>query len=363
MSKPSPRKQKKQKERERQNRTKKLAFDKRWLVHARKAEYSLKYPGFRFDTTNGDPALVELVKNAVAQINFEDESVFLPWEAQIYRIIKQGGWNAGEAALKQMLAEAKQQGVEGTEKGEVTFSVHLGQVVFDLIGEAELEKYLPFNDVAFAYRGGDVFGRFDSLLHAKGTGGTVYYSRKKPTIEIDGEKKIVAFSRHAIDQTCNRIKPNRKTYAAVGDLFGFFSYCVYFERCDLDRGQLGFTFYDRCGKAPFWQRHYVTAVLGEENIVPGMGECYYRVGYCPAIIEGDFIKAKTLLYPGFAATPEYGAIQRSSLSRQEKQEMIEKVKHLDADYLIRDGLGLIKWFHDNGVPQVVQLRQPVFDYK
>ena len=94
-----------------------------------------------------------------------------------------------------------------------------------------------------------------------------------------------------------------------------------------------------------------------------MGKCYYRIGYCPAIIEGEFIKAKTLLYPGFASTPEYAAILRSSLSRRDKQEMIKKATRLDADCLMQDGLGLIKWFHDNGVPQVVQLPQPVFVYE
>jgi len=307
---------------------------------------------------------VELVKKAVAQINFDDESVFPPWEAEVYRVIAQVGFKAGSDALQKALNEAREQGIEGTQLGEVYFEMNLGQAVFDLIGEADLDKYLPLNDVTFAFRGCDVFGRFDTLLHAKGSGGAVYYSRKRPTIEIDGEKKIVAFSKHAIDRICDRIKPNRKTYAAVGDLFSFLNYCVYFERCDLDGGQLGFTFYDTCGKPPFWQHRYITDVLGEENVIPGMGECYYRVGYCPAIIEGDFIKAKTLLYPGFAATPEYGAILRSSLSRREKQEMIEKVKHLDAECLWKsDDLSLIKWFHDNGVPQVVQLRQPVFDYK
>ena len=54
---------------------------------------------------------------------------------------------------------------------------------------------------------------------------------------------------------------------------------------------------------------------------------------------------------------------KSSLSRKEKQAMIEKTKHLDADTLYSSqDFSLIKWFHDNGVPQVVQLRQPVFIY-
>ena len=215
MSKPSPRKQKKQQERHRQNRTKKLAADQRQLLRARKAEYKEKYPTFRFDTKNGDPAFVEVVKKAVAQVNFEDESVFPKWEAEIYRIIKQGGWSAGWAALREMLADAEERGVEGTEKGEVAFAIHLGQVVFDLIGEAELEKYVPFNDVAFGFPRGDVVARFDSLLRAKGPGGTVYYSRKRPTIEIDGERKIVAFSKHAIERTCSMSA--KRTCGASGD--------------------------------------------------------------------------------------------------------------------------------------------------
>ena len=361
MSKPSPRKQKKQKERQRHDKAKKLVADQRQLLQARRSEYAQKYPGFRFDTRNGDPAFVEVVKKAVAQINFDDRDIFQGWEAEVYRAIRQGGWKAGDAALKQIMGGAKEQGVKGTEAGKVSFVLHLGQAVFDLIGEAELEKYLPFNDVAFSFQRGDVFGRFDSLLHAKGSGGTVYYSRKRPTIEIDGENKVVAFSKHAIEATCKRIKPRWRTYAVLGDLFGFLNHCVYFERSDLDRGQLGFTFYDGCGQPLFWQHRYIVDVLGEENVVPGMGECYYRIGYCPSIIEGGFIKAKTLLYPGYTPTPEHNAILRSSLSYGEKQDMIEMAKHLDAEHLFQSNdLSLIKWFHENGVPQVVQLRQPVY---
>ena len=149
----------------------------------------------------------------------------------------------------------------------------------------------------------DISVKFGSLLHAKGSGGTVYYSRKKPKIEIDGKKKIVAFSRHAIERICERIKSNRKTYGGVGDLFAFLSHCVYFERCDLGE-QLAFTLYDISGDPPCIEHLYVEEVLGRENVDPAKGKCYYRLGYFPAVIEGDFIKAKTLLFPGFASTPE-----------------------------------------------------------
>ncbi|MGO8749559.1 MAG: hypothetical protein ACLQNE_26680 [Thermoguttaceae bacterium] len=221
MSKPSPRKQKKQKERQRQEKAKKLAADKRQLLLARKSEYAEKYPGFRFDTANGDPEFVEVVKKAVAQINFDDESVFPPEEAEIYRRMKREGANRALSILEQAMAKAKE---EGTQPADAYFCVSLDQAVFDLIGEAELLKYIPFNDVRFFQVGHHILVTFDSLLRTKGSGGTVYYSRKKPTIEIDGEKKLVAFSKHAIDRMCDRIKTHWKMYEALGDLFGFLTY-------------------------------------------------------------------------------------------------------------------------------------------
>jgi hypothetical protein len=129
----------------------------------------------------------------------------------------------------------------------------------------------------------------------------------------------------------------------------------------LDEGQLGFTFYSTCGAPLFAQYRYVTDVLGEDNVDPARGPCYYRVGYCPSVIEGDFIKAKTLLLPGFSSTPEHSAVRASSLTRQEKEQMLRKAEHLDAISLYESGdFSLIKWYHDHGVPQVVQMQQTVF---
>lgn len=121
-----------------------------------------------------------------------------------------------------------------------------------------------------------------------------YYSKRKPTIEIDGQQKIVGFSEHAVLQTCDRIAPRWKTYAGLGDVFPFFNNCVYFERSDLYPDQLGFTFYNRCFPR-FWSYFYVHELFPEETAETN--DYYFRVGYCPAVISGDFIKAKTLLFP------------------------------------------------------------------
>jgi hypothetical protein len=234
--------------------------------------------------------------------------------------------------------------------------------VIDRIPAGKREQLLPMNDVLFAPRGWEIYVVFRRLLRAKGPGGTIYYSRRQPTLEINGTPKVVAFSKHAIARTCERLKPRWKSsYAALGDVFAFFDQCMYFERCDLHRGQLAFTFYDEC-KQGFVAFRYVEDVLGLENLDPKSGKPYHRVGYCPAVIDGDFIKGKTLLFPGYASTPEYNAILRSSLSYAEKRQMTEKAKRLDSETLYTSqDFRLIKWFHDNGVPQVVHLHGRVFD--
>jgi len=348
---------KKRKRRERDNRRQRLFEAERRRDRERHRAYRDRYPEFLFDTTNGDAEFVEVVKTAMRTINFDDASVFQPWEMELYRTLKRDGTRA---VMDRLLLVKLDDSVTGR-LAQSHFLVNLGHTVLSRIPESERERYLPINDVMFLPHSHHIRVIFRCLLKAKGQNGTVYYSRRKPTLEIDRVPKIVAFSRHAIDRICERIKPRWKThYAALGDVFAVFDQCMYFERCDLRGGQLGFTFYDGC-QPGFVQYCYVKKVLGEENLDPKAGRPYYRVGYCPAVIEGDFIKATTFLFPGYSATPEYGRLLHSSLPWPEKRSLVESMTVLDAEKLYdSQDFGLIKWFHDHGVPQVVQLQQEVF---
>ena len=295
------------------------------------------------------------MRKALATINFEDRTIFKSWEQELYRMMKQQGMQAVWGRLRLLQMECREAGRPEGRMAEAHFIFNLGQAVFDRIPVSQREAYLPFNDVMLVPHGQRIDVIFRSLLTAKGRGGTVYYSRRRPTLEIDGVPRIVAFSRHAIERTCERLRPRWKiSYAALGDAFAYFDQCMYFERSDLRSGQLAFTFYDEC-KEGYVQRWYVDDVLGEEDLDPRAGKPYYRIGYCPAVIEGDFIKATTLLFPGYRGTPEHDAILRSSLPRTTKQEMIDRTSHLDAVTLYENhDLSLIRWFHEHGVPQVVQ---------
>lgn len=352
---------KKQKKRERDNRRQKLADQNRRAEHERRRAYRIRYPEFRFDTANGDPGFVQTVKKALATISFEDTTIFAPWETELYRMLKREGSKAVADAVRFLKMECYEEGDATGQAVEHQFYFGLGQAVLDRIPKALRDSYLPINDVRFVPRANRIQVIFRSLLREKGPGGTIYYSRRKPTLEIDGTPKVVAFSIHAIRQACERLKPRGKTsYAALGDAVALFDQCIYFERCDLYDGQLAFTFYDQCVPG-YVQQWYVDDVLGEENVDRRAGKPHYRLGYCPAVIEGDFIKAKTLLFPGYASTPEYGAILQSDLSWPEKRELIDQARDLTSKILYdSQDLSPIKWFHDHGVPQVVHLDRPTF---
>jgi hypothetical protein len=89
----------------------------------------------------------------------------------------------------------------------MAFLCRLGQTVFSLIPEVELRKWIPYHDVQILPGGLKILVLFRSLLTAKGRGGTIYYSRFKPTVEINGQSKIVGFSQHAIERICERVVP------------------------------------------------------------------------------------------------------------------------------------------------------------
>jgi hypothetical protein len=134
-------------------------------------------------------------------------------------------------------------------------------------------------------------------------------------------------------------------------VFALFYQCRRFEPCELHAGrQVGFTLFD-ISAGGYFSGHIAEQVLGR----PGQKHCYYRVGYCPVVVEGDFAKATTLLYPGYCGTPEYGLILRSSLDNAARTRLISTASDMSRGILEQTGdFTLTKWFHDNGVAQIIE---------
>jgi hypothetical protein len=352
------RQQAKRKERER-----KKTKAKGYAAEAkRKQRRRDRYPKIRFDTKNGDPEFVDAVRTALASIDFEDRTLFTKLDRRFHQQVRSNGF---AAAMKTVFL-AQQQVHEQSEQLQVPYHsllpLKFGSVLLEQIPETVRRRLMPYNDVLARFEGRDLVLRFSSMWSMGGGNGTIYFSRRKPTVKLEGNERIVAFSRHAIERICERLKPDYIQYASAGDIHAFFNNCIYFEPVTLHGNQPAFALYDFCYDDSFASyQTYVKGVLGEENLDPSLGKAYYKVGYCPVAFEGNFAKAKTFLYPGYKGTPEYGLIRNADLSRSERNELFEATENLDGYQVLLNGKhDTIKWFHDNGVPQVVQFKHTVF---
>jgi len=355
MSKPSKhrdekRKKRSQKTKEKNERhSKKVKLIKR--IESEREKYVRDYPEFKFKPNNAPNGFVELIQRAVSKINFNDPEQFSDFERLRLR---KSTLTPDERAILALDPNSK----HGFFSSLTQQSTLIGQKVFDLVPDDELRSWIPVHDVQFLEKGSDILVQFCSLERAKVNGSTIYYSRHKPTLEVDSENYIIGWTRHAIERVCERLTVCWYTYAGLGDAFAFFDQCLYFEKCNLYGDQLAFTFFD-FPTFPGMIKHEITKSIFGSGF-SGFN-CYGRVGYCPVVIEDGFAKAKTLLVPGYKATPEYSLIHNSNLNYQEKQALYQKTEQLTLAQLFetRD-FSVLKWFHENGVPQVIQTDEQLY---
>lgn len=349
MSKPSKRRDERRNKRTQKTKeknethNKKVQFLKR--IESEKEQYDRDYPKFKYKINNAHNGFVELIKSAINKINFNDPKQFTVYERLRLR---KSRLTSEEREILAQDPNSK----HGFPASLTHQALLIGQKVFDFIPEDELRKWIPIHDVQFLEMGSEILVQFCSLEQEKVNGGTIYYSRYKPTLEVDSQNYIIGWTRHAIERVCERLTVSWYSYAGLGDAFAFFDQCLYYEKCKLHDNQLAFTFYDFPTFPGMIKHEIIKHILGSN--ISGLG-CHGRVGYCPAVIEEGFIKAKTLLVPGYKTTPEYNLIRNSNLSYQEKQGLIRKTEQLSLAKLAetRD-FSILKWFHDRGVPQVMQ---------
>ena len=323
-----------------------------------------QYPHVIIDPTNGDPEFVRLVTEANAEIRFDDPELFPEFEQIFYKELRKNGDTKALDIINQASKILVAEGQDVARFLEVHVTTNYGTQLLKRIPEDTLKRFLPYNDVFVIPAGQHLYLKFSSMLSQRGPHGTVFFSRLKPKVTFDEKSWIVAFSRHAIEQICNRLNPRYLSYGAAGDIHGFFSAQTYFEPVRLCDGQFAFVLYDSCANPTFANYNtYVEQILGEENLNPSLGTPHYVVGYCPVAFEGEFAKAQSFLYPGYNNTPECGLIQSAKVTDNERRRLFGKTKNLTAeDVIVNDNTEIIKWFHENGVPQVKLFKHDIFDF-
>jgi hypothetical protein len=319
-----------------------------------------RFPEIRIHPTDAPTSLVDAIRTAVKQIRLSHAGFLNPADRDFFRDARRLGFG-----LAGQVAYAKAHWLDAEVDFEVFWLrkvVGLGQLLYNRIPGEILEDNILYHciDVDFGRPAANtILISFRSLLNAKTRGGTAYYSPYKPTLLIAGKRSLVSFSKHAIERIFDRTVRDWRTFHGSHDAFAVVANCVYFEDCSDQYGEPCFTLYNAC-KPGLPYGDLPRLLLGEEK--PGKAY-YFRIGYCPAAIEGDMAKAITLKSPGMTGTPERVALRRARLSLPERDRLNELAKKLEYRELAEaDNYSLIKWFHEHGVPQVVAFDHEVFRF-
>jgi hypothetical protein len=331
------------------------------------------------------PDLLEPVGLAVSEVRAQHRTLLPLMQRRFYYYVRAGGFMEADEALREGAKLARQAGATDAHQAYLVCLMTLGTLLYQRLPRDLIQ---PTRCLDLLHR----FGQHDrklrvlcrSLQARETPNGTAYFSRRMPRMRFDGVEGdwLVAFfsgsrSRHALERICERTVYDWRTYSGHGDAFAFLDNCVYFEDCTAARGEPSFVVWNSCvPHHASW--HYVEQVLGERvtlqgdyyddvaNAMKGR-RYYYRVGYCPVEFHGDLAVATSLLVPGMEGrlgTPEGRLIEQSGLPADEVTEKrAQRERQLSMKALVDGGdYSLVKWFHDNGIPQVVEFEHDVFRY-
>lgn len=361
------RKAEKKRRRDKAKQAERRAYQQR--AHALRKKLG-NYPQLEFAEAEGDPDFVALIKKTALEIDLDDPSVCPPAYRQAYKFIASEGIDRYRNDVRSAVVS----GMVSANVADVTlhrFNLHFGSVLYDRIPEEVRKQYLPYNEVDIVFKGTSQIFAFSSLLKTAGEHGTIYHSRKQPTVVLGPRAWKVGFSRHAIEQAVTRLNPNYLRYESSSDVHCFFAKCVYHEPAEIDSRnhprQQAFAMYENCNDPTFVAyRVYVDGVFGANGRPPdrSLGAFHYRIGYFPVQFDKGFAKAVTFLRPGYAGTPEIALLRAdTALPREQKLFLLKEAReNKGREALLDERTEVIKWFHDNGVPQVKQFQHDVFDH-
>ena len=325
-----------------------------------------RLPEIKVETNDAPVEAVELVNNALAELRQKFPELIKETWLSYMRDQRKYGWTKVVDLAIEDLKNAPVWNMKP--RSEVHRALkhfcetELGEALVKCMPRERLRVVGPFSGINFELDDHGWKLQLRPLSHRYTAVGGVYHSPHWPTTNLPDGLKYVAFSKHAILQMCDRIVPAwDRSYVGLNHIFGFLYECTYFEPVTLPNGQIGFSFWNSCKRVghEFWEKVKGLVSAKEEE----RGHAYYRVGYCPAVIDKDTLIAKTFLVPGFFNTPERTVLQKKS-KNPTKIATIEMAadEGINVIRAIEDpkAWSAIEWFHNHGIDQISRIEFEVF---
>ena len=239
-----------------------------------------------------------------------------------------------------------------------------GNWLFERLPAHLKQGSLVSNFFYVAFNGDDFVVHFRVLETASSAGGTVYIPPCKPSVRLADRQWAVGLHKHALERLCERLRatPN-PTYVQYVLLYVSLSKSVWrYEPTELNDGQQALrvlTYIDPNEAGTKWHDVYVKQILGEDN-VPDRGQMLAVVlGYLPVEVSGRFARAVTFLPPGYSNTPEaklVDALPPDAWMRRRVRALAKNANFHSVFY--HKAAEAIKWYHNNGAPQVFPVTSP-----
>lgn len=344
-------------------------LNKNRVVEKSKLQYSNKYPSLEINVVKNNPidaSFVSEIGRVIRTINFNDKVEFKNWHRQFYQYVKSLGVRGTEDLFSLIEKSIKSDNEEIHVKAIMEIARLIGTIIFKRLNP-QFIKFFPYNLITAVPVENRISVQIRCLCKKKSKYGTIYYSEHNPKVIINGEKKIVGFSRHAIERILARsFYETSNMYVHFTETSKLLIHNKFYEVIKVS-GQEFISFYD-AGYEILQSSKNVDSAEDIARVVLGKSfddhlQYYYRIGYMPLGIVDEFASGTTLLTPGMRGTPEYELLKSSNLSYRERETIEEKINNHPGSICrinIEDNLSILKWFHDNGIPQVVQLDNDPF---
>lgn len=332
---------------------------KRNFLRKNQLQRRAKYPVIvmREADESVNPEFVAAVHQVVNGINFDDPAKFGPFLRRFFdNVCRVGLSRAIRKSIR--LVKPELQFLVALE-----LETYLGELIMEELRNClQIERYIPYNDFHIEFSGQNIIISFDALLSCYSKYGKIYYSRREPKVNIEGQYYTIAFSRHAIERFCQRTVGDPYSYGGNGDAFAYLSYCKRYDHHSREwngKNKHYLSFYNDC-KNGFISGSFAREILTKEHIRNNSHA--YRIGYLPVGLWNGFACSATLLVPGMKGTPEQILLRNADIDEDLRTTLIQanQFKLSVRECVENDMVGVLKWYHDNGVPQVIKTGKTLF---
>jgi hypothetical protein len=339
--------------------------DARQRQHLASMQPSL-YPDIVLNADCKDPVFRQAVADTLSRYSYKDDAHCPPENREHYLTIARVGWKAWYERMQEKAYASQSDSVSpvrALQEATLPQMLHFGTWVFEHLPKKYTARFDPEHFFRIDNHGNAMLVSFTLMDCIEDKDQRIYIPQWKPTVQMQGVEWQVGLYSHALDRLCSRLVPQHSiTYSNCVDVFHRFSQnLLRFMPTSLADGQealrvdfsppLGTVFYDTYAA-------WVRKVLDLPDAHDFSRDKWRAIvlGYLPLHIQGRYARAKTFLLPGFTKTPEHALGLQKATSSAERQLLRAMTDEDSRTFdLTGDTIAAIKWYHDNGVPQICVL--------